>query len=149
MLGREWGRNLVILVVAILIVGSSLTAIATVIIRDRNPPKSTQTPPPYPNGQQVTSQAIQQSLRDVSGQTYKIVSFQTTDNTAAVRAFYRAALSGEGWQLGNPAPDPDTQRFVWYRSSRSPPMYIFDLTTKAPANGGTDVEVKLSWMPGL
>jgi len=150
MLGKEWGRNLRGMVGALLIVGCSLIAMAVVIILGRNNlPASTQTPPIYPRAQQVTIRDTHQLLRGTIEQTYKITSFQTGDSIATVRAFYVDALNGEGWRPSEQAPDSNTQRFLWFTSSNPPTMYTFEITTKARADGGTDVEIKLNLAPGL
>ncbi len=147
--GKGCVMNLRGMVVATLIVISSLAAMAAVFTLRSSPPASSHNPPIYPGAQQVAIQGTDQPVWDKGEQTYKTVSFQTGDNAAAVIIFYAAALHNEGWQTSNQSPDPNTQIFLWFGSSRSPDMYTFELTTKAQPDGRTAVVLKLNWMPGL
>ncbi len=146
--GKGCVMNLRGIGVAILLVGSSLAAVAVGNVLGNNPPASTHNPPIYPSAQQVVIHGTDQPIWGKSEQAYKTVSFQTADSAAAVIIFYAAALHNEGWQTENQSPDPDTQIFVWFGSSRSPDMYTFELTTKTQPDGGTSVVIKLDWMPG-
>jgi hypothetical protein len=131
--------------------------------------------PLYPNAQQVQRQVVGRG--DVlagSAQTYKIITYQSSDSPQQVRAFYdnAEAMRQAGWaaNLSEP-PIPEGVVLYWVGRVQEPPpctptpalvipgltpspppplpLYLFQVRIQPGADGKTQVEIKHALIPGV
>jgi predicted small lipoprotein YifL len=100
------------------------------------PPQSFQTPPTYPNAQQV--QATPTLLDGYMSGT--LVTYHTNESPESVLSFYEKKLISDGWALS--ASKPGTS--MRFHITGGCPIYVFevDVITDANPGGFTTVELR-------
>jgi hypothetical protein len=113
------------------------------------PPAFSQSPPIYPNTQNLSTQEVHLPAQEYGEYTYKIVQFTSADAPDPILNFYRQQLDNAGWRRDTyHPPRPNVVEYVQYGSGRSPPMYTIIVTATQQITTQTEVEIHLILHPG-
>ena len=128
------------------VLGIGLLVGLAVLRLGRHLPDSFHNPPIFPGAVALTR--VEADLPDGTRFPHKI-SFRAPAESAAVLAFYHAALQQDGWLIQEQRATPAAFFANWHYDNKSPDMYAYTVFTEVVGPNQTVVTLLLEYLPGM